>query len=260
MGILILMLYSDSFCSHPAGACFQYLATNGSTPLPTITYAFSPLMEAGLPAPNITCLDNSTISVRGLVSNPGMLYEILGKVLTLNLNEAVSVSCNPTRSATKGMHNATLTVVGASEAGFTWVGGTNYDINAGDKWHDFSFRGSDPHVALLSLLTSMTSSTISYASIVSSHISDYTAVMSPFALSLGQRPNLTVPTDKLVEAYKTDVGDPYLEWLLFNYGRYLLASSARGVLPANLQGKWAKGIYNPWGAGSFDDIFELAVC
>jgi alpha-L-fucosidase 2 len=215
--------------------------------LPTVTYAFSPLMEIGLPTPNITCLDDSTLRVRGLVSNPGMLYEILGKALAVNLKGAVSISCNPARSATKGMSNATLTIVGASEARFTWVGGTNYDINAGDQSHDFSFRGADPHVALLSLLTSATSPKLSYASL----LSDFTAVMSPFALSLGQRPNLAIPTNQLVAAYKTDVGDPYLEWLLFNYGRYLLASSARGILPANLQGKWAKGIGNPWGAGSF---------
>jgi hypothetical protein len=37
---------------------------------------------------------------------------------------------------------------------------------------------------------------------------------------------------------------------MFNYGRYLLGSSARGTLPANLQGKWASGNANPWGAGT----------
>lgn len=208
-------------------------------------------MEKGLPIPNITCLDNSTLSVRGLVSNPGMLYEILGRGKAVNLNGDVSMSCNPVPSANKDMKNATLTITGALETLFTWVGGTNYDINAGDRTHGFSFHGPDPHVELLSLLASATSPNLTYASIFSAHTSDFTSVMSPFALSLGQSPNLNTPTNQLVATYKAGVGDVYLEWLLFNYGRYLLASSARGVLPANLQGKWAKGIRNPWGAGSF---------
>lgn len=38
---------------------------------------------------------------------------------------------------------------------------------------------------------------------------------------------------------------------MFNYGRYLLGSSARGALPANLQGKWALDIANPWGGGTY---------
>ena len=72
--------------------------------------------------------------------------------------------------------------------------------------------------------------------------------MTGFGLDLGQTADFNTPTDELVAAYETDVGNPYLEWLLFNFGRYLLASSARGALPANLQGKWAKDASNPWSA------------
>lgn len=36
-------------------------------------------------------------------------------------------------------------------------------------------------------------------------------------------------TDEIKSAYTVDTGDAYLEWLLFNYGRYLLASSSCGV-------------------------------
>ena len=55
-------------------------------------------------------------------------------------------------------------------------------------------------------------------------------------------------TDELVGAYTMDQGNPYLEWLTFNYGRYMLASSTRSALPANLQGKWAAGLYPAWSA------------
>ncbi|TCD62716.1 hypothetical protein EIP91_006542, partial [Steccherinum ochraceum] len=67
-------------------------------------------------------------------------------------------------------------------------------------------------------------------------------------ISLGQEPDLTKSTDELKNAYETDTGNPYLEWLLFNFGRYLLVGSAPGVLPANLQGKWGRDLSNPWGA------------
>jgi alpha-L-fucosidase 2 len=184
-----------------------------------------------------------------------MLYELLGRVQAVNPNGAVSISCNLTGSSTKGMANATLTVSGASESWFTWVGGTEYDQDAGDRAHDFTFRGADPHLSLSSLLASATSPNLTYASTLSAHTNDFNAVMSPFALSLGQSPDLLNPTDQLLAAYRTDIGNAYLEWLLFNYGRYLLASSSRGVLPTNLQGKWAKDGNNMWSCGWFLDSF-----
>jgi alpha-L-fucosidase 2 len=245
------MWNSDSFCSHPSGACVQHLTITNATTLPTITHAFSSLLETGLPTPNITCFDNSTLQVRGFVTNPGMLYEFLGRVQAVNPNGMVSISCNRTRSSATGMTNATLTVSGASESWFTWVGGTNFDQDAGDRAHDFTFLGTDPHLSLSSLLASATSPNLTYASILSAHTNDFSAVMSPFALSLGQSPDLFHSTDQLLAAYRTDIGNTYLEWLLFNYGRYLLASSSRGVLPTNLQGKWAENVNNIWSSGWF---------
>lgn len=38
----------------------------------------------------------------------------------------------------------------------------------------------------------------------------------------------------------------HLEVLLFTYGRYLLFTSSRSVLPANLQGKWGPPVENAW--------------
>ena len=238
----------DSFCSHPTKACVQHTSVSAGN-IPSITYGFSYSLEPGIPTPNISCLDNSTLRVRGLVSDPGMLYEFLGKAQATNSQGSVSISCTYVSSDSTNATNATVVVSGASDAWFTWVGGTNYDQDAGDLENEFLFRGPDPHTALVSLLAGASPPNVSYSSVLSTHTADYKAVMGPFALSLGQTPNLSSPTDKLVAAYKFDVGDAYLEWLLFNYGRYMLASSARGDLPANLQGKWAKDISNAWSAG-----------
>jgi alpha-L-fucosidase 2 len=205
------------------------------------------LSKTGNPTPNITCLDNNTLSLRGYVSEPGLLYELIGRVQGAGAN--TEVACNIV--SLEYVNVTTVSVSGAVEAWITWVGGTNYDLDAGDELHDFSFQGPDPHVALVTLLPVVTvpAKPAAYPSVLSTHINDYEAVFNTFSISLGQTPDLSIPTDQLKADYKTDVGNVYLEWLLFNYGRYLLGSSARGLLPANLQGIWGGEISHPWGAG-----------
>ncbi len=54
-----------------------------------------------------------------------------------------------------------------------------------------------------------------------------------------------VPTDRRLAGAENDPG---LAELYFNFGRYLLAASSRGRLPANLQGIWCKDYNPPWSA------------
>jgi len=57
----------------------------------------------------------------------------------------------------------------------------------------------------------------------------------------------TIPTDRRLIAFAADPNDNGLVELYFQYGRYLLISSARkGLLPPNLQGLWANTIFTPW--------------
>lgn len=194
----------------------------------------------------------------GLVSEPGMLYEIIGRAqATASSGKSaskLSIQCTnvPSINATDGsiissFPNATVTVSGASAAWFSWVGDTNYNQEAGNAAHNFSFQGPDPHAALLSTIS--TAAAPAYASLLSTHTSDFSSTISGFKLSLGQTPDLSVSTDQLRLSYEVDEGNSYLEWLTFNFGRYLLASSARGLLPANLQGKWLNQYSGPWSSG-----------
>lgn len=176
-----------------------------------------------------------------------MIYELIGRVNVDGSNAVVK--CAPS-----GSNNATVSVSGATASWVTWVGGTDFDQNAGDAAHDFSFKGPDPHDNLVKEIDSAApagSSLSKFQSLLSDHIQSYHGFLGGFSLSLGQTPDLTKSTDELVAAYSTDTGDTYLEWLVFNFGRYLLTGSAPGVLPANLQGKWARDISNPWSAGTF---------
>lgn len=73
------------------------------------------------------------------------------------------------------------------------------------------------------------------------HIADYQHFYNRVALDLNAADNV-VPTTTLVDTYSTTT-DPrqqrLLEQLYFQYGRYLLIASSRGVdLPNNLQGIW----------------------
>lgn len=171
-----------------------------------------------------------------------MAFEVLARVSASGTN--ASITCTPA-----GKGNATIGVTGASASWIAWVGGTDYDADAGNAAHSFSFKGADPHDALTALLGPATAlSSSGYHDILTAHIADYSALINRFHLDLGQKPDFSTPTDQLRNAYQTDMGNPYLEWLLFNFGRYLLAGSARGALPANLQGKWAIDASNPWGA------------
>ncbi|KAF4585052.1 hypothetical protein EYR40_001887 [Pleurotus pulmonarius] len=244
----------ESFCAHPTQSCTQHTSTTSRTTLPAITYAFSPLslVADGLPAPSVTCLDSSTLQLTGLVAAPGMAYEILAKVGTVG----GSVTCTSVTGTDGSSLNATITVVDSTESWVTWVGGTNFDLNAGDEAHNFSFKGPDPHPSLVQLLSAASKPA---SALFQAHLDDLKATFSSesFSLILGQGPSrsdLARPTSDLIDAYQIAYpgtisgGNLYLENLLFNYGRYLLWSSARGVLPANLQGKWANGYGNPWSA------------
>lgn len=73
------------------------------------------------------------------------------------------------------------------------------------------------------------------------HLADYKRLYDRVNLNLDVSSN-TMPTDRLVDSYNTTATDAQrrlLQQLYFQYGRYLLIASSRGVdLPNNLQGIW----------------------
>ena len=73
-------------------------------------------------------------------------------------------------------------------------------------------------------------------------------------------PTVDTPTDDRLAAFRDGQSDPGLPLLYFNLGRYLLcASSANGVLPANLQGKWNEELNPPWECDYHHDV-NLQMC
>jgi alpha-L-fucosidase 2 len=84
--------------------------------------------------------------------------------------------------------------------------------------------------------------------LLAEHQRDYRALFERVRLDVGTTApeRRTLPTDARLAAYTRDGHDPELEALYFQFGRYLLISSSRDSLPANLQGLWNNSLTPPW--------------
>ncbi|KAG9098204.1 hypothetical protein FRC06_006652, partial [Ceratobasidium sp. 370] len=224
------------FCSNPSRACTVHTAATTPGAF-SATFSLTPLPD--LPSPNTTCLDGTTLQVRGYAASPGMLYEILAKV---QQSGPANSTAGCTSDAKTG--KALLFTRGSTEAWVSWVGGTEYSMETGNAASGYTFKGADPHAQLLGLVAKVAMQSVGTA--LAAHIADYQSALGGFSLNLGQKTDIVKTTDLIFKEYKTDVGNPYFEWLLFNYGRYMLIGSTRSYLPTNLQGKWSRDSGAPW--------------
>lgn len=136
--------------------------------------------------------------------------------------------------------NGTLTVSGANSAYILIALGTNYEIdeqvylepNNSKKLDGFAH----PHEKVTAMIEA--ASAKSYDELVANHVADYTELFSRVSLDLGSEvPDVT--TDELLDGYGAGDYNPYVEELMFAFGRYILISSSRsGNLPPNLNGIW----------------------
>ncbi|MCX2476994.1 glycoside hydrolase family 95 protein [Pedobacter sp. MC2016-05] len=93
-----------------------------------------------------------------------------------------------------------------------------------------------------------------YKELLASHIKDYQSLFKRVSLEIGGS-DQGLPTDELQAAYNKGNKNPYLESLYYQYGRYLMISSARGMaLPSNLQGLWNNSNNPAWQADLHSDI------
>ncbi len=149
-------------------------------------------------------------------------------------------------------------VSGADEAILLITLGTNYRLhesvflerNSREKLKRFPF----PQESLAQTLQQAEAK--SWEALRTTHLADYQPIFSRVDLQLAEAlPDLSTPTDLLLQRYQEKPGNPYLEALYFQYGRYLLiASSRRGTLPANLQGTWNAHRFAPWTGGFWANI------
>lgn len=100
------------------------------------------------------------------------------------------------------------------------------------------------------------------------HRAAYGRFYNRVSLDLGETEDATaaLPVNERLKKYRravdagTDPGDPDLEELVFNFGRYVIISSSQpGNLPANLQGLWNYSLIPPWDSDYHNNI-NIQMC
>lgn len=152
--------------------------------------------------------------------------------------------------------NGQIVVPSGSTNSLTFVlaSGTEYDPKKGTAEHKYSFRGVDPYPAVQETVSKLRNKC--YSDILARHAKDFSSLFNRFTLDLPDPNNsATVDTAKLLADYTRAKGDPYVEGLVIDYGKYLFISSSRpGSLPPNLQGKWAAEVNPSWSSDYHIDI------
>lgn len=155
------------------------------------------------------------------------------------VNEGGTLSIDGNKITFNGCDALTLTI-GA---------GTSYVIDSAKK-----FQGPHPLARVTQQVTDAAARP--WATLLAEHQADYRSLFGRMSMDLGQAPveRLAMTTDKRIEAYTEQGSDPGLEAMYFQFGRYLLISSSRGSLPANLQGLWNNSLTPPWNSDYHTNI------
>jgi alpha-L-fucosidase 2 len=139
-----------------------------------------------------------------------------------------------------------VVVTGADAATILLAGGTNYDI-AQDRYI------GETAARLNARIRSAVSRAARkpYQELWQNHLADYRPLFNRVVLDLkAEDPNL--PTGELI---RTRRDSNFLDMLYFQYGRYLMIASSRGMnLPNNLQGIWNNNNDPPWQCDIHSDI------
>jgi alpha-L-fucosidase 2 len=134
--------------------------------------------------------------------------------------------------------NGRIAVKDAYEVLLLLTAGTNYDISSDDYIGE---TAGHLHDRLSKRIANAAAR--SYDELKKRHLNDYHSKYGRVKLDLGVKmPDMT--TDMLVRSNRENL---YLDILYFQYGRYLMLSSSRGMnLPNNLQGIWNDSNTPPW--------------
>ncbi|MCH8525189.1 MAG: glycoside hydrolase family 95 protein [Balneolales bacterium] len=140
------------------------------------------------------------------------------------------------------VHNGSIGVKGADEVLLLVSGATSF--NGFDR--SPVFDGVDPAPIARERLAA--AAQMPFGTLLDRHLADYRGFFDRVELDLGTQ-LVNYPTDERLLRLNAGHPDPGLAALYFQYGRYLMISSARpGTPPSNLQGIWNPFVQPPWGS------------
>ncbi len=145
--------------------------------------------------------------------------------------------------------NQQLLVAAASEITLRLTAATDFSIAK----LDFD-RTIDPAAVCAMILNS--SDDQSDKNLMKRHLAEYQPLFNRVSLDLGGSALDSLPTDERLARLKAGSEDNAFIAMYFQYGRYLLMGSSRGLatLPANLQGIWNKDMNAAWNADFHTNI------
>ena len=170
----------------------------------------------------------ATGSLRGKGDASSNAMDYASELQVLNDGGAIAVDGN--RITFTGCDAVTL-ILGA---------GTSYVLDPAKK-----FQGEHP---LPRVTAQVSAASRPWAALLAEHQKDFDAQFKRVSVDFGAAApaRRVLPTDQRIAIYTAEGGDPGLEAQFFQFGRYLLISSSRDSLPANLQGLWNNSLTPPW--------------
>jgi alpha-L-fucosidase 2 len=232
----------ETFCSAPDQVCVYYIRADS---LPSITVGLENQLAS--PSPALSCKSNS-INLNGTTAaGLGMVY---------NARATVVIPGETGKDHCSNSSSQVVVPAGKGEVFVVIAAGTQYDSEKGNSDAYYSFRGEDPSELVSSTATAAAET--EYEDLREAHVADYRSFHNTFNLTLpGGNGSSTELTKSLIDNYDSATGNPFVENLLFDFGRYLFISSSRqnqGGLPPNLQGLWTEQLTPAWSADYHADI------
>jgi alpha-L-fucosidase 2 len=207
----------------------------------TFTTGLSRKERATLQVGNKTML--MTGQLEGGDGTAGIAYA--ARLQVVATDGAVTQTTNATtpKSTANNSHSARatecLTVQGATECLLIITAGTNMN------WPHVEQRAPDPLPAIVR--EGRSTAARPWTELLQQHVADFQLFFNRCRLELDDPDrDHQIPLARRLANLQAGKDDPSLVALYFNFGRYLLISSSRNSLPANLQGLWAEEYQTPW--------------
>jgi alpha-L-fucosidase 2 len=206
--------------------------------------------------PEVPYLDTTAYKARNakIVATEDLIT-ISGTASYYSINYEAQIKVQA-KGGTVSAQQGTISVSNADEVVLIMATGTNYQLSerliSERKRTKKLDLDSLPHENISKLIEKATN--LGYNKLKERHLKDYQNLFSRVTLNLNGTTS-KVPTKTLLDNYKNGSNDPYLEELMFQFGRYLLiASSRQGALPSGLQGVWSQYQISPWTGGFWHNI------
>ncbi|MGQ1784650.1 glycosyl hydrolase family 95 catalytic domain-containing protein [Saccharicrinis sp. GN24d3] len=191
-------------------------------------------------------VNNNLITLSGFIDHFSENYE--GQIKVINQGGTLTASQNGDKSE--------ISVSKANSVVLLVAAATNYELSETLFLEDVHHKKLNPE----NLPHNKVSNRIKFAAekgfeqLKATHLKDYKSLFSRVQLSFyTETPKVT--TRKLLQNYQSGTNHPYLEELMFHYGRYLLISTSRkGALPCGLQGVWSQYEVTPFTGGFWHNI------